>query len=84
MATIDRSHRIRVSSSLSSSGTAWTVFVAGRRDAIFTGKGGKTRAVECALRRAEALRMTGPALVTIEPGRGGEDVSHVVGSQIAS
>ena len=84
MATIDRSHRIRVSSSLSPSGTAWTVFVGGRRDAIFTGDSAKGRAVDCALRRAEALRTTGPALVTIEPVDSGQGVSHVVQSQLAS
>ena len=69
MATIVRSHRIRVSSSRSSSGTAWTVFVAGMRDAIFTGDGAKGRAVECALRRADDLRMSGTAVVgvVVEP-----------------
>lgn len=84
MATIGHSHRIRVSSSLSVSGTAWTVFVAGKRDAIFTGAGAKGRAVDCALRRAEDLRMSGPALVVIEPAGGGEPVSQVVGSRLAS
>lgn len=84
MATIDRSHRIRVSCSPSPSGTAWTVFVGGRRDAIFTGASARGRAVECALRRAEALRMSGPALVVVEPVGGGQDVSHVVQSQLAS
>jgi hypothetical protein len=84
MATIARSHRIRVSSSLSVSGMAWTVFVAGKRDAIFTGDGAKERAVDCALRRAEALRMSGPAHVAIEPACGGETVSHVVESRLAS
>ena len=69
MATIARSHRIRVSSSRSSSGIAWTVFVAGMRDAIFTGAGAKPRAVECALRRADDLRMSGPAgvVVVVDP-----------------
>ena len=84
MATIGRSHRIRVSCSLSPSGTAWTVYVDGRRDAIFTGASARGRAVECALRRAEALRMSGPALVVVEPVGGGQDVSHVVQSQLAS
>jgi len=84
MATIVRSHRIRVASALSVSGTAWTVFVAGKRDAIFTGDGAKGRAVECALRRAEDLRMSGPALVVIEPAGGAEHVSQVVASRLAS
>jgi len=84
MATIVRSHRIRVSSSLSVSGMAWTVFVAGTRDAIFTGAGAKERAVDCALRRAEALRTSGPTHLVVEPVRGGETVSHVVESRLAS
>jgi hypothetical protein len=67
MATIIRSHRIRVSSSLSASGTAWTVYVGGMRDAIFTGVRAKGRALDCALRRAEDLRTTGPAVVVVEP-----------------
>ena len=61
-----------------------TVYVDGRRDAIFTGASARGRAVECALRRAEALRMSGPALVVVEPVGGGQDVSHVVQSQLAS
>lgn len=65
MATIVRSHRIRVTSSRSASGTAWTVFVAGMRDAIFTGDGAKGRAVECALRRADDLRTSGTPLVAV-------------------
>ena len=84
MATVNRSHRVRVSPSLSVSGTTWTVFVAGRRDAIFTGDGAKGRAVECALRRAEALRMSGPTHVVVEPAGGGEIASRIVESRLAS
>jgi hypothetical protein len=84
MATINRSHRIRVSSSRSVSGTAWTVFVAGKRDAIFTGDGAKGRALDCALRRAEVLRMSGPTHVVVEPAGVGEIASHVMESRLAS
>lgn len=84
MATIARSHRIRVSSSRSISGTAWTVFVAGRRDAIFTGDAAKERAVDRALRRAEALRMSGPTHLVVEPAGVGEITSHVMESRLAS
>ncbi len=84
MATVARSHRIRVSSSLSTSGTAWTVFVAGKRDAIFTGAGAKDRAVDCALRRAEALWTSGPTHVVVEPPRDAEIASHVVERRLAS
>ena len=75
MATIARSHRIRVSSSRSVSGTAWTVFVAGKRNAIFTGDGAKDRAVDCALRRAQALWTSGPTHVVVEPAPGREIAS---------
>ena len=87
MAAIRRSHRIRVSSSSSASGTAWTVFVAGMRDAIFTGDAARGRAIECALRRAEDLRASGPALVVVEPVVGGAHETRearVLESRLAS
>lgn len=84
MATIDLSHRIHVSSSISAAGAAWTVVVADEREAIFTGEGARGRAIESALRLAEELRMSGTVLVVVQSADGSETVTRVVRSSLAS
>jgi hypothetical protein len=78
------SHRILVSSSKSPSGIAWTVFLAGESQAIFTGDGAKGRAIEAALRRAEELRWSASVLVVVESPNGEESATRVVRSKLAS
>jgi hypothetical protein len=60
------------------------VFVAGMRDAIFTGDAAKGRAIGCALRRVEDLRMSGPSLVVIEPADGRAHEARAAESRLAS
>ena len=79
MATMDLTHRISVSSSRSVSGKAWTVFVAGESQAIFTGEGAKGRAIERALRAAEDLRASGAVLLVVEPEGGAQSVTRISG-----
>lgn len=84
MATRNVSYRLRVSSSLSASGSAWTVFAADDRHAIFTGVHAKERAVDAALWLAEELRMHGTVVVVVDPADGGESMTRVVRSGLAS
>ena len=85
MATIDLSHRIRVSSSLSASGTGSTVVVADESKAIFAGDGAKGRAIE-GPRSGSPTRfeLSGTVLVVVESADGGEKVTRVVRSKLAS
>jgi hypothetical protein len=84
MATIDLTHRIGVSSSSCGSDRTWNVFVAGERQAAFTGKDAKGRAIESALSLAEELRLDGSVLVIVEPTEPGSAVTRVVRSRLAS
>jgi hypothetical protein len=84
MNPIDRSHQIRVTSSASPSGTAWTVLVTGESHAVFTGGAARPRAVEYALRLAEDLRTTGAVLVVVDSSDGGDKTTRVVRNRLAS
>jgi hypothetical protein len=72
MATINLFHRISVSSSRSASGRVWTVFVADKSHAIFSGERAMERAIDSALWLAEELRRNGTVQVVVDPADGGE------------
>jgi hypothetical protein len=86
MATLDTSHRIYVASSASASGSGvvWSVWADEEEHAVFAGNSARSRALESALRLAEELRLTGAVLVVIEPEDGGENVTRVLRSRLAS